>query len=99
MDGERQHAGEGPSPMAATKISARMISLMPRMQLSNCRVAWKTIGLGLRLRAAKKQTGRAMTTPSSVPQTATCRLSSAGRHSRSRNSGLGGIIRTRKSTI
>ena len=34
--------GNGPRPTAATKISARMISLMPRMMLSTWRMKWKT---------------------------------------------------------
>jgi hypothetical protein len=74
-----------------------MISLMPRMAFRICRIAWKTRGCGDRLRAAKKQTGRASATPRMVPQTATCRLSSAGPHRRSMKAQLGGSMRVRKS--
>ena len=43
-------------------------------------MAWKIAGFGERLRAAKKQTGTARTTPSSVPQIAICTALDRGLH-------------------
>ena len=89
----------GPSPTAATKISARMISLMPRPTLSTCRIAWKITLLRARLRAAKKHSGSARMIAKIVPQMAICTVSSAGRISLSMKAKLGGNIRDRKSRI
>ncbi|MNE96338.1 hypothetical protein D3C80_1945240 [compost metagenome] len=72
---------------------------MLRTTLRNWRVARRRPCQLCRLLAAMKDSGRARTMLSSVPQIAICRVSMAGAHNRGRMVQSGGTERARKSAI
>jgi hypothetical protein len=75
-----EHAGEGPSPTAATKSSANTNESMPRRALSSHRAGSTARDSALTLRAARQRRARARSAADVVPMAAMPRLAGAGQH-------------------